>query len=783
MTPKKYPCLILSMIFTLHLSGQKANEGDSTTYYLNQLTGTEKLDTIFLNKLWNLESSYVPSLLADTSFLKAMERLKGVLPREVYYRLSCKFLTNACYRAVLGEYDYPINYGIQFIEELKAYTSVAQKYILLRGMRDIRVPFRNSDRIYEGIETYSALSSYFYQRNDSSAVSITDNVLASFYNTVGLSDKAIYFQLRSIGFLNNNIIPPDMTYLGYGPPPNIGLYGKLNRKSVLGSYYVNDGNPEKALQQLYDVITLSKLSDSPDQIPESSFFYLQIARAHILLKSDSVDFYFNKMLNNVNRNGPSYELAQYYQARSYGFYMAGKLDSAESNIINCIQLIEQNRIPITSIMGSLTPAYYFSLVRLKQNRTQEAIDPLQNEIEKLKALNLRKETLREIKLLAEAFTLNGDYKNATASWEAYDQLLAEMITSEKNNRSISFDIEKRMLDNEKAVQLLESENQYNRKRQYYLLGILVLLTLLAFGLLTRNRYKQKVNKELTRKNKEIESTLNKLQSTQNLLIQSEKMASLGELTAGIAHEIQNPLNFVNNFSELNKELLHEMQAEIDKGNMPEVKTLASTIIANEEKINHHGKRADTIVKGMLQHSRKSNGVKEPTDINALVDEYLRLAYHGLRAKDKSFNATMKTDYDPNIGLINIIPQDIGRVILNLITNAFYAVSSMPSLPTKEGEIFVPTVIIKTRKCLPPLGGQGGERGSEVEISVSDNGPGIPASIIDKIFQPFFTTKPTGQGTGLGLSLSYDIIKAHGGDLKVENKEGEGATFIILLPAV
>jgi signal transduction histidine kinase len=282
----------------------------------------------------------------------------------------------------------------------------------------------------------------------------------------------------------------------------------------------------------------------------------------------------------------------------------------------------------------------------------------------------------------------------------------------------------------------------------------------------------------------VESALLELQATQTQLIQSEKMASLGELTAGIAHEIQNPLNFVNNFSEVNKELLVEMKEEIEKGNINEAKLLADDLIDNQEKINHHGKRADSIVKGMLQHSRSSSGKKEPTDINVLVDEYLRLCYHGLRAKDKAFNATMKTDFDATIEKINIVPQDVGRVILNLLTNAFYA-APLPH-PEKIGinsggfkdpnYKHEPTVTIKTSQN-PPSGG----RGAEVLISVSDNGPGIPQKILDKIFQPFFTTKPTGQGTGLGLSLSYDIVKAHGGELKVDTKEGEGSTFIIQLP--
>ena len=257
------------------------------------------------------------------------------------------------------------------------------------------------------------------------------------------------------------------------------------------------------------------------------------------------------------------------------------------------------------------------------------------------------------------------------------------------------------------------------------------------------------------------------------------MASLGELTAGIAHEIQNPLNFVNNFSELNTELFDELEQEVKKGNLDEIKSIAKDIRENQQKINQHGKRADSIVKGMLQHSRSSSGVKELTDINALVEEYLRLTYHGLRAKDKSFNATMKTDYDKTIENISVIPQDIGRVFLNLINNAFYAVSAKASdyakaSSDKSGMVddrYEPTVSLSTKKV-----------GDKVEIRVKDNGNGIPQKILGKIFQPFFTTKPTGQGTGLGLSLAYDIVKAHGGELKVETNEGEGSEFLIQLPA-
>jgi two-component system, NtrC family, sensor kinase len=333
-----------------------------------------------------------------------------------------------------------------------------------------------------------------------------------------------------------------------------------------------------------------------------------------------------------------------------------------------------------------------------------------------------------------------------------------------------------------------------------------MILLLRFNLLLKQNAQHTLDKERLNREKEIEKneliekqkalleiqviertaelnkSLENLKSTQSQLIQSEKMASLGELTAGIAHEIQNPLNFVNNFSEVSQELVKEMNDELAVGNIQLAKEIAGDIELNLEKINHHGKRADAIVKGMLQHSRASSGVKEPTDINALADEYLRLAYHGFRAKDKDFNATWKTDFDETIGKIDIVPQDIGRVILNLITNAFYAVDEKKKqapLPPKGGiespqDHYEPTVTVSTKLVTPQSGGPEG-----VKISVKDNGPGIPQKVLDKIFQPFFTTKPTGQGTGLGLSLAFDIVKAHGGEINVLS-DAEGTVFIIKL---
>ena len=355
----------------------------------------------------------------------------------------------------------------------------------------------------------------------------------------------------------------------------------------------------------------------------------------------------------------------------------------------------------------------------------------------------------------------------------YYQSLAMAITNSNNSVEKIKQFQNIGFDQQLKVQALEKEKieNQNKIKMYAMLAGIAIVMLIAFIFYRNNRNRKRANELLLHKNveieqqkKNVEQTLTELKSAQAQLIQSEKMASLGELTAGIAHEIQNPLNFVNNFSEVNNELVDEINSEND---IDEIKAIANDIKQNSEKILFHGKRADAIVKGMLQHSQTSKGKKEPIDINALADEYLRLSYHGLRAKDNLFNATLKTDFDESIGSINIIPQDIGRVLLNLYNNAFYAVNEKKKT---ADENYQPTVSVQTKKI-----------NDKVEIKVIDNGNGIPQKIADKIFQPIFTTKPTGQGTGLGLSLSYDIIKAHGGEIKVATNESEGAEFIITIP--
>jgi len=391
-------------------------------------------------------------------------------------------------------------------------------------------------------------------------------------------------------------------------------------------------------------------------------------------------------------------------------------------------------------------AHFFSI----QNKPDSSIYYARKALVEAEKINFVKGKLDAYTLLAQKYESIDPvnalyyYKLATSTQNSLYgagniQVLKDMIAQKEKKRE------------EIEAAKVEFENQLWTNA---FLGSTFTLLVIIFFIYRNNRLKQKSKEK-------IEKAYSELKTTQSQLIHSEKMASLGELTAGIAHEIQNPLNFVNNFSDVNIELAEELREEIEKGNTDDAKALASDIIDNEKKIVHHGKRAEAIVKSMLQHSRGSEGVKEPTDINALADEYLRLAYHGFRAKDKSFNADFKTELDENLPKINVVPQDIGRVLLNLINNAFQAVKDVEK----------PEVVISTKKLK-----------EKIEIRMKDNGPGIPDDIKDKIFQPFFTTKSAEQGTGLGLSLSYDIItKGHGGELIVKSEEGVGAEFIIELP--
>ncbi len=440
-------------------------------------------------------------------------------------------------------------------------------------------------------------------------------------------------------------------------------------------------------------------------------------------------------------------------------FETGKQDTGLNYLRESIKIFENNNDPYSTSDACRIIATCFK----EKNEIDSTAYYAKKALFKAQSINYKTTILDASKLLAEVYEPM-DVKQALYFRKVFDTTNNILYGPDKVKS-----LQKTLSDEQDRQRKTEAERiaYQNQIRQYSLLGGLVVFILIGFILYRNNLQRKNANILLQQQKEKVESTLAELKSTQSQLIQSEKMASLGELTAGIAHEIQNPLNFVNNFSDVNKELLEELKDEVDKGNIDEVKSIADDVIDNEQKINHHGKRADAIVKGMLQHSRSGTGVKELTDINALADEYLRLSYHGLRAKEKEFNATMKTDFDASIGKINIIPQDIGRVFLNLYNNAFYAVNEKMKT---AGENYQPTVSVQTKKI-----------NDKVILTVMDNGSGIPQKVIDKIFQPFFTTKPTGQGTGLGLSLSYDIIKAHGGEIKVTTKENEGSEFIIEFP--
>ena len=496
-------------------------------------------------------------------------------------------------------------------------------------------------------------------------------------------------------------------------------------------------------------------------------FLAEIGGTYVLLnKLDSALYYTKRSIDyNEQFAGASWGFPYYLLAtiqRMQGNYKTALENYRLSRVLTIQNDIPRDTIQINSgistlfvNMGELDSAKYYA----------------NNVIGSWNAESETKNLLEAVSNLGQVYKRKGEMDSALKYTEL-KHALEDSIYSENKRR----DVQNLAFEEQLKEQELEAARAgYQSRLQKLAMGGGLLALLLVSGILWRNnRNKQKSyailekqKQETEREKAKAEQTLEKLKATQAQLVQSEKMASLGELTAGIAHEIQNPLNFVNNFSEVNTELINEMKKEISAGNYPEVKNLADNLEGNMEKITLHGKRADAIVKSMLQHSRASSGQKEPTDINALADEYLRLSYHGIRARDKSFNATLHTDFDESIGNINIISQDIGRVLLNIYNNAFQAVAERK----REQPVgFDPKVTVSTQKL-----------SDRVEIRITDNGHGITEKIVTKIFQPFFTTKPTGEGTGLGLSLSYDIIKAHGGELEVNTSENEFAEFIVKLP--
>ncbi len=752
--------LIVAIIFfsiVMNIDAQQSRV-DSVITLLNKSNTPKGLDTLTFNNARQLTRTAVLSDAQITQIEKAAERFKKMNDEDLCYAVKYVVLVGL----TASDKFKAIEYGKQCIQKLENSSTPRANYLAKAFLSQLRLPYRNSSKLPEGFQFYAEKLNQYKMAKDSLGLATCYYVLGGFYRNIGLYEPAMYNMKKSISFLDSSDFN-SQRYLNF--TVNIGKAGWINNSFIIGDFYVQMGDFEKAIKQSEMTLktSIDYYSAGGKGVTGAGINLLFGARHLVLAKIltnqlDSVDYYLKLAENATTRSDDNSGEAFLLQYRSLYNIKRGAYNETDSLLRQCWKLVNQYQIPVSASSGFVEPDYYLALLSIEQKKYAEAIVLLLKNIERIKAV--RQNVLRDYKLLASLYEKTGDYLKAKEVYKSFINLQDSITADQSKYRTISFETEQQITDNEIAISKLESANKLSAQSRNFTIGIAALLLILAGSIYYRFQSKKKANEVL-------EKTLTDLKSTQSQLIQSEKMASLGELTAGIAHEIQNPLNFVNNFSEVNTELIDEAGEEINKGNISEAKIILNDIKENSEKINHHGKRAADIVKGMLQHSRSSSGVKEPTDINALADEYLRLAYHGLRAKDKSFNATMKTDFDESIGNINIIPQDIGRVILNLITNAFYVVNEK----SKQGIAgYEPTVEVSTKK-----------QDNKVFISVTDNGNGIPQKILDKIFQPFFTTKPTGQGTGLGLSLSYDIVKAHGGELKVETKEGEGSEFIIYLP--
>ncbi|PSR53072.1 two-component sensor histidine kinase [Adhaeribacter arboris] len=532
----------------------------------------------------------------------------------------------------------------------------------------------------------------------------------------------------------------------------------------MGSAYINTGDTIRARRFILEAIRLAKKENLKNV---ELYGYTNLAELYLEMQQPQQAYTYALQAANLGKEMGDNGI------RSVSLAKAAKSLAKMQKFTEALTLAKQaitmadssgqtyNRYQAYSIMGSI----------LKQQQQYKAAIPfLEKGLAVLEKTDFYGEDVGvTYTTLSHCYEKTGYYEKALSFYKTSKQIADSILTRDniRKTTELSMNYE---FNKKQEAQRIEQKNKdaITQARLLAVLIIFVLTLILAMVAFRAYRNKQKANAQLQLQKEEIQKTLSKLERTQAQLIQREKMASLGELTAGIAHEIQNPLNFINNFSEINTELITELKEEADKGNLKEIKEIAANIEENEQKINQHGKRADNIVKGMLQHSRTSTGEKQLTPINALTEEYLRLAYHGLRAKNKDFNTTLVTDLDKSLGKIEVAPQELGRVLLNLFNNAFYATQQKKARLNGQYE---PEVKVTTRQL-----------DGSIQIRVRDNGMGIPENVQSKIFQPFFTTKPTGQGTGLGLSLSYDIItKGHGGELEMQSKEDIYTEFIIRLP--
>jgi two-component system, NtrC family, sensor kinase len=611
------------------------------------------------------------------------------------------------------------------------------------ALKNIGMVYYNQTKYVETIDYWNQSYHLFDSLGDHVNAALLLNNIGSVYMNEGDDARALSYYFKSLQLAEQS-----------GDKHKIAL-----AMTNIGTIYSNNKvTYDKALEYYLKALPMSEaLGDKNIQ----GGLLVNIGETYLNRdKEDSALYYLNRSLEayegtenipySLNAIGKTYtKKGDYNRAKQYH----QKAVAFATNLDLQLDVVQ-------SYLG-LGEAYYMN------SDYEEALPTFEKARKMASAINLKKELKEAYQGLAETYAALQNYRNAYEYQSLYtnikDTLFNLDIAQKVSNLQTNFDIQKKqgqidMLTKDQALQTLELKRQkFARNTLAAGLLFVVAITFVLF----------KLYRKVRRRTTQLRRSLEELRATQAQLVQSEKMASLGTLTAGIAHEIQNPLNFVNNFSEVNTELLTELEQELNYASTPEAKVLAANIRANEQKINFHGNRADAIVKNMLQHSRTEKGEKQRTDLNAFIDEYLRLSYHGLHAKDKAFHATLETQFDESIEYVDLIPQDIGRVLLNLFNNAFYTVYEKFK---NAGNGYDPVISVSTKKYY-----------DKTEIRIKDNGMGISKSVVGKLFQPFFTTKPAGEGTGLGLSLSYDIIKAHGGNIKVETEEGKGTSFIISLP--
>jgi two-component system NtrC family sensor kinase len=630
----------------------------------------------------------------------------------------------------------------------KATVDTVRLNILMQLGTNYFIPNPDSSIIF-GLQAYDLAGKYKLPLKQAKVL----NNMANAYSTMGDYVKGIqmYFKALRVNESFNNI------------PGIVTVYNNI------GATYVQEADYKNALRylqlgdKLWEPYILSHKLKKINERRQKAVLFINFGECYLYTnRIDSADYYlqlayrdaknnnFANLTNNIDRDLGEVEIARGHKATALKY------------------LREAVTISKSNDDGEMLSMSYLSTAKLfRNNKQQDSAEYYAKQaLESARGGNYEQDVLNAGKVLYSYYDEDHNLLEAYKYYKLTTAAKDSLYSQDKVKQLLSMEFEEKQRRQDIAV----AESLYQEKvRSYVLLGGLVILLLLAFIFWRNSKQRKAANQLLQKQKEDIESALAKLQLTQNQLIQSEKMASLGELTAGIAHEIQNPLNFVNNFSEVNSELIDEMQLEIDNGHFEDVKALAVNVKENQQKISQHGKRADFIVKGMLQHSRTNTGERQPTNINLLADEFFKLSYHGLRAKDKSFNTEMVVNFDPDLPKVNVVQQEIGRVLLNLFNNAFYAVNQKAKT---AGIDYKAEVTLTTYT----------ENGNVI-IKVKDNGVGIPDHIRDKIMQPFFTTKPTGEGTGLGLSLSYDIVvKGHSGKIDVKSKLGEYTEFTISLPA-